>query len=98
MQSHPNDPLHGVTLETVLRTMVDRYGWPELAGPHPDPLFHVRSDHQIQPHFPAENPVGARSGWKIGSSMTRRTGSLKRPEKNRHHRTEPVVAYRWHIL
>ncbi len=31
MQSHPNDPLHGVTLETVLRTMVDRYGWPELA-------------------------------------------------------------------
>jgi uncharacterized protein (DUF2132 family) len=31
MQSHPNDPLHGVTLETVLRTLVDRYGWPELA-------------------------------------------------------------------
>ena len=31
VQSHPNDPLHGVTLETVLRTMVDRHGWPELA-------------------------------------------------------------------
>lgn len=31
MQSHPNDPLHGVTLETVLRTMVDRYGWAKLA-------------------------------------------------------------------
>ncbi len=31
MQSHPNDPLHGVTLETVLRTLLDRYGWPELA-------------------------------------------------------------------
>ena len=31
MQFHPNDPLHGVTLENVLRTMVDRYGWPELA-------------------------------------------------------------------
>ncbi|MFT3990611.1 MAG: VF530 family protein [Luteolibacter sp.] len=30
--SHPNDPLHGLTLETVLRTMVDRYGWPELAN------------------------------------------------------------------
>ena len=29
--SHPNDPLHGVTLETVLRTLVDRHGWPELA-------------------------------------------------------------------
>jgi uncharacterized protein (DUF2132 family) len=31
MRSHPNDPMHGVTLETVLRAMVDRYGWPELA-------------------------------------------------------------------
>ncbi len=31
MQSHPNDPLHGVTLETVLRTQVDRHGWPVLA-------------------------------------------------------------------
>ncbi len=29
--SHPNDPLHGVTLETVLRTMVERYGWAALA-------------------------------------------------------------------
>ena len=28
--SHPNDPLHGVTLETVLRKMVDRYGWEEM--------------------------------------------------------------------
>lgn len=31
MQSHPNDPLHGVTLETVLRRLVERYGWQELA-------------------------------------------------------------------
>jgi len=28
---HPNDPLHGVTLEAVLRKMVDRYGWEMLA-------------------------------------------------------------------
>jgi len=31
MQSHPNDPLHGVTLETVLRTLAEHYGWQELA-------------------------------------------------------------------
>ena len=31
MQAHPNDPLHGVTLETVLRTLLERYGWDELA-------------------------------------------------------------------
>lgn len=29
--SHPNDPLHGVTLETVLRKMVDVHGWERLA-------------------------------------------------------------------
>jgi uncharacterized protein (DUF2132 family) len=29
--SHPNDPLHGVTLETVLRTTVDRHGWERMA-------------------------------------------------------------------
>lgn len=30
-QSHPNDPLHGLTLETILRTLVERLGWDELA-------------------------------------------------------------------
>ncbi len=36
---HPNDPLHGVTLETVLRKMVDRYGWLELADRIPIRCF-----------------------------------------------------------
>jgi len=30
-QGHPNDPLHGVTLETVVKTMVDRHGWEAMA-------------------------------------------------------------------
>ena len=29
-QTHPNDPLHGLTLEVILRTLVDRLGWAEL--------------------------------------------------------------------
>lgn len=29
--SHPNDPLHGVTLETVLRSVVERHGWEEMS-------------------------------------------------------------------
>ena len=28
---HPNDPLHGVTLETILRKLVNKYGWDGLA-------------------------------------------------------------------
>lgn len=28
---HPNDPLHGITLETIIKTLVDRHGWKEMA-------------------------------------------------------------------
>lgn len=28
--SHPRDPLHGVTLETIVTTLVERHGWVEL--------------------------------------------------------------------
>lgn len=27
---HPRDPLHGVTLETIVTTLVERHGWAEL--------------------------------------------------------------------
>lgn len=27
----PNNPLHGITLETVVVSLVDHYGWDELA-------------------------------------------------------------------
>jgi uncharacterized protein (DUF2132 family) len=29
-QPHPKDPLHGVTLETLVTELVERYGWEEL--------------------------------------------------------------------
>lgn len=32
MDSHPNDPLHGYTLETMVTRLVEEYGWEELAG------------------------------------------------------------------
>ena len=28
---HPNDPLHNVTLEMMLKQLVERYGWEEMA-------------------------------------------------------------------
>jgi uncharacterized protein (DUF2132 family) len=37
--SHPNDPLHGVTLEKVLRSVVDRHGWTEMAHQIPIRCF-----------------------------------------------------------
>jgi uncharacterized protein (DUF2132 family) len=29
--THPNDPLHGITLEVIVRALVDEYGWEGLA-------------------------------------------------------------------
>ena len=37
--NHPNDPLHGINLETVLKTMVDRHGWLELGDQIPIRCF-----------------------------------------------------------
>lgn len=30
-RQHPNDPLHGVTLEMMLKRLVNKYGWDGLA-------------------------------------------------------------------
>ena len=31
MQSHPNDPLHGITLEKIVTDLSNDLGWAELA-------------------------------------------------------------------
>jgi uncharacterized protein (DUF2132 family) len=30
-ESHPRDPLHGVTLETIVVHLVEEHGWAEMA-------------------------------------------------------------------
>ena len=30
-REHPNDPLHGVTLEMMLKRLVNKYGWDGLS-------------------------------------------------------------------
>ena len=39
--AQPRNPLHGLTLETILRRMVDRYGWDGLARDLPLACFRV---------------------------------------------------------
>lgn len=29
-EKHPNNPLHGITLEQILERLVEHYGWSEL--------------------------------------------------------------------
>lgn len=32
MASHPNDPLFGKTLQSIVEYLVDEYGWEDLGG------------------------------------------------------------------
>ncbi len=32
MDQQPNNPLHGLTLKAILEELVERRGWPDLAG------------------------------------------------------------------
>ncbi|HSI13663.1 MAG TPA: VF530 family protein [Chthoniobacter sp.] len=37
--SHPRDPLHGITLETIVTRLVERYGWTEMGDRIPVRCF-----------------------------------------------------------
>lgn len=32
MEKQPNNPLHGITLSTILHLLVEKYGWEELGS------------------------------------------------------------------
>jgi uncharacterized protein (DUF2132 family) len=54
--SHPNDPLHGITLETVLRAMVEWYGWRKLAEQIPIRCFMFDPDIRSSLKFLRQTP------------------------------------------
>ena len=39
--NHPRDPLHGITLETILNQLVARFGWIEMGERIPIRCFQV---------------------------------------------------------
>lgn len=41
MNTQPNNPLHGITLERMLTELVDRYGWESLGAAIPIRCFNV---------------------------------------------------------
>ncbi|HEY3450608.1 MAG TPA: VF530 family protein [Myxococcales bacterium] len=41
MTTGHKDPLHGITLETIVTTLVERHGWPALAGLIPIRCFEL---------------------------------------------------------
>lgn len=83
--SHPNDPLHGVTLETVLRSMVDRHGWPALAAAIPIRCFMFDPTIRSSLTFLRKNPWARKrlEDWyvhEIRHSGASRDGGTPPPE------------------
>jgi uncharacterized protein (DUF2132 family) len=38
---HPRDPLHGITLETIVKQLVARHGWEAMGDRIPVRCFHI---------------------------------------------------------
>jgi uncharacterized protein (DUF2132 family) len=54
--AHPNDPLHGITLEMILTQLVRRYGWGELSKLIPIRCFYNEPSIQSSLKFLRRTP------------------------------------------
>jgi uncharacterized protein (DUF2132 family) len=52
----PNNPLHGITLETILNQLVERYGWAELGKRIPINCFNENSSIKSSLKFLRRTP------------------------------------------
>ena len=53
---HPNDPLHGVTLEMILTRLIQEYGWVELSKRIPIRCFYNEPSVQSSLKFLRRTP------------------------------------------
>lgn len=77
-RQHPRDPLHGVTLQKVLETMVDRYGWRELADRIPIRCFMFDPTIKSSLIFLRKTPWAREKleNWYVGDANRARGGGL----------------------
>ena len=55
-RQHPADPLHGVTLETIVKTLVARHGWEDLGLRIPIRCFQYDPSVASSLHFLRRTP------------------------------------------
>ena len=53
---HPDNPLHGITLESILIQLVDRYGWTELGRKIDIRCFNYEPSIKSSLHFLRKTP------------------------------------------
>jgi uncharacterized protein (DUF2132 family) len=57
----PNNPLHGITLETILKQLVQQYGWAELAKLIPIRCFYHEPSIKSSLKFLRQTPWARKS-------------------------------------
>lgn len=67
-REHPNDPLHGVTLQAVVEFMVERHGWHGLAREMPVRCFLFNPSVKSSLIFLRKNPWAREKleNWYVG--------------------------------
>ena len=67
-QPHPRDPLHGITLETIINTLVQRHGWNEMARRIPIRCFQFNPSTKSSLTFLRKTPWARQKveNWFIG--------------------------------
>ena len=66
--AHPRDPLHGVTLETIVNTLVQRHGWKEMGRRIPVRCFQFNPTLKSSLTFLRKTPWARKKteDWFIG--------------------------------
>ena len=57
-EKQANNPMHGITLEKIVNSLVEHYGWGELGMYVKIRCFNSRPVRKIQPEIPAKDAVG----------------------------------------
>jgi uncharacterized protein (DUF2132 family) len=75
---HPRDPLHGITLEMIVKTLVERHGWRELARRIPIRCFMFDPTVKSSLTFLRKTPWARQKVelWFIMEQMDREQGDL----------------------
>ena len=68
--SHPHDPLHGITLETILNQLVERHGWAVMGDRIPIRCFQMNPSVKSSLTFLRKTPWARQKveAWFIAES------------------------------
>lgn len=81
--SHPRDPLHGITLETILNQLVERYGWAEMGDRIPIRCFQINPSVKSSLTFLRKTPWARQKveAWYVADARRSRPTPPPSPEQ-----------------